>query len=69
MKGPGPRAGGTKAKRGMREVEGVKRKIKALPVPPAQSRLPRSLFVLANVLLPGAWPVQGRCPVPGHCTA
>lgn len=68
-KGPGPRAGGTKAKREMSEVEGDKGRIKALPVPPAQSRLPRSLVVLANAFLPGMRPVRGRCPVPGHCTA
>lgn len=68
MAGPGPWAGGTKAKRGLSEVEADKGRIKALPVPPAQSRLPRSLVVLANVL-PGVRPVWGRCPVPGHCTA
>lgn len=51
MEGAGPKAGWAKAKRGMSEVEGDKGRIKALPVPPAQSRLPRSLVVLANVLL------------------
>lgn len=48
----------------MSEVEGDKGRIKALPVPPAQSRLPRSLVVLANVFLPGVRPVRGRARFP-----
>lgn len=68
--GPGPGAGESKGKKGMREMEGGKRRLKALPVPPAQSRHPRPLVVPANVLPPGAWPAGAvPVPAPGHCTA
>jgi len=47
----------------MREMRG-KRKLKALAVPPAQSRRPRLPAMLAKVLPPSAQPA-GTGPVPG----